>query len=79
MRASWRRPISGGLDGRRKSAGGWLVARTTRSWSFPPGQGACTGETYERWRRAHDDAEERSAMGLMSFVERLGRRSSRRA
>jgi hypothetical protein len=34
-------------------------------------------ETYERWRRAHDDAEERSAMGLMNFVERLGRRSSR--
>jgi hypothetical protein len=31
--------------------------------------------TYERWRRAHDDAEERSAMGLMNFVERLGRRS----
>ena len=20
----------------------WLVARTTRSWSFPPGHGACT-------------------------------------
>ena len=35
--------------------------------------------TYERWRQAHDDAEERSAMGLMSFVERLGRRTSRRA
>jgi hypothetical protein len=34
--------------------------------------------TYERWRRAYDDAEERSAMGLMNFVERLGRRSSRR-
>jgi hypothetical protein len=31
--------------------------------------------TYERWRQAHDDAEERSAMGLMNFVERLGRRS----
>ena len=31
--------------------------------------------TYERWRRAHDDAEERSAMGLMNFVERLGRRT----
>ena len=42
MRASWRRLISGGLDGRRKSAGGWLVARTTRSWRFPPGHGACT-------------------------------------
>ena len=33
--------------------------------------------TYERWRRAYDDAEERSAMGLMNFVERLGRRTSR--
>jgi hypothetical protein len=33
--------------------------------------------TYERWRRAYDDAEERSAMGLMNFVERLVRRSSR--
>jgi len=36
-------------------------------------------ETYERWRRAHDDAEERSVMGLMAFAQRLGRRSSRRA
>ena len=36
--------------------------------------------TYERWWcQAHDDAEERSAMGLMNFVERLGRRRSRRA
>jgi hypothetical protein len=35
--------------------------------------------TYERWRRAHDDAEERSAMGLMNFAERLGRWTSRRA
>ena len=34
---------------------------------------------YEGWRRAHDDAEERSAWGLMGFVQRLGRRSSRRA
>ena len=34
--------------------------------------------TYERWRQAHDDAEERSNIGLMSFVERLGRGSSRR-
>ena len=35
--------------------------------------------TYERWHRAHDEAEDRSAWGLMNFVERLGRRSSRRA
>jgi len=33
--------------------------------------------TYERWRRIHDAAEERSNIGLMSFVERLSRRSSR--
>jgi hypothetical protein len=31
--------------------------------------------TYERWRRAYDDVEERSAMGLMNFVERLDRRA----
>ena len=30
--------------------------------------------TYERWRRAHDDAEERSIMGLLNFAERLARR-----
>ena len=33
--------------------------------------------TYERWHRAHDAAEERSAMGLMNFVERLGRATRR--
>ena len=35
--------------------------------------------TYERWCRVHDAAEERSTIGLMGFVERLGRRLSRRA
>ena len=35
--------------------------------------------TYERWRRVHDAAEDRSNIGLMGFVERLGRRTSRRA
>ena len=35
--------------------------------------------TYERWGQAHEVAEERSTIGLMGFVERLGRRSSRRA
>jgi hypothetical protein len=34
--------------------------------------------TYERWRRAHDRNEERSAWGLMNFAERLGCRTSRR-
>jgi hypothetical protein len=36
-------------------------------------------ETYARWRRVHDAAEDRSNIGLMNFAERLGRRSSRRA
>jgi hypothetical protein len=31
--------------------------------------------TYERCHRVHDEAEDRSAWGLMNFVERLGRRS----
>ena len=35
--------------------------------------------TYQRWRRVHDVAEERSTIGLMGFAERLGRRTSRRA
>jgi len=35
--------------------------------------------TYERWCRVHDAAEERSTIGLTGFVERLGRRLSRRA
>ena len=47
--------------------------------AFPARPRGMHQETYERWRRVHDDAEERSAMGLMNFVERLGRRSSRRA
>jgi hypothetical protein len=46
---------------------------------FPAKPKGMHWRTYERWRRAHDDAEERSVMGLMAFVERLGRRSSRRA
>ena len=46
---------------------------------FPDRPKGMHRRTYERWRRAHDDAEERSVMGLMNFVERLGRRSSRRA
>jgi hypothetical protein len=35
--------------------------------------------TYDRLRRLHDAAAERSMIGLMGFVERLGRRTSRRA
>jgi hypothetical protein len=35
--------------------------------------------TYDRLRRVHDAAEEQSTIGLMGFVERLGRRSYRRA
>ena len=44
---------------------------------FPPGQGSCTGRPTNSGAQAHDDAEERSAMGLMNLVERLGHRSSR--
>ena len=43
--------------------------------AFPARPRGMHQETYERWRRAHDDAQERSAMGLMNFAERLGRRS----
>ena len=46
---------------------------------FPARPRGMHQETYERWRRVHDAAEERSTIGLMNFVERLGRRSSRRA
>jgi hypothetical protein len=34
---------------------------------------------YDRLRRLHEVAEERSAIGLIGFVERLSRRASRRA
>ena len=46
---------------------------------FPAKPKGMHRRTYERWRRVYDVAEERSVMGLMAFVERLGRRSSRRA
>ena len=34
--------------------------------------------TYDRLRRLHGVAEGQSTMGLMGFLERLGRRASRR-
>jgi hypothetical protein len=46
---------------------------------FPAKPRGMHRRTYERWRRVHDAAEERSNIGLMNFVERLGRRTSRRA
>jgi hypothetical protein len=46
---------------------------------FPDKPKGMHWRTYERWRRIHDVAEERSNRGLMGFVERLGRRTSRRA
>ena len=46
---------------------------------FPDKPKGMHWRTYERWRRVHDVAEERSTIGLMGFVERLGRRTSRRA
>jgi hypothetical protein len=44
--------------------------------AFPEKPKGMHWRTYERWRRVHDAAEERSTIGLMGFVERLGRRSS---
>ena len=46
---------------------------------FPDKPKGMHRRTYERWRRVHDVGEERSAIGLMGLVERLVRRSSRRA
>ena len=46
---------------------------------FPDKPKGMHWRTYEHWRRLHDAAEERSNIGLMGFVERLGRRTSRRA
>jgi hypothetical protein len=46
---------------------------------FPDKPKGMHWRTYERWRRVHDVAEERSTVGLMGFVERQRRRTSRRA
>jgi hypothetical protein len=46
---------------------------------FPGKPRGMHGRTYDRLRRAHDIVEERLNIGLLRFVERLGRRSSRRA
>ena len=46
---------------------------------FPDKPKGMHWRTYDSLRRLHDVAEERSAIGLMGFVERLGRRASRRA
>ena len=43
---------------------------------FPDKPKGMHWRTYERWRRVHDAAQERSIIGLMGFVERLRRRSS---
>jgi hypothetical protein len=42
---------------------------------FPARPRGMQRRTYEPVCRTRDDAEERSAVGLMNFVERLGRRS----
>ena len=47
------------------------------SEEFPDKPKGMHWRTYERLRRVHDVAEERSAIGLRSFVERLGRRFRR--
>jgi hypothetical protein len=46
---------------------------------FPDKPKGMHWRTYDRLYRIHDAAEERSTIGLMGFVGRLGRRSSRRA
>ena len=43
---------------------------------FPDKPKGMHWRTYERQRRPHDAGEERSTIGLIGFVERLGRRSS---
>jgi hypothetical protein len=47
--------------------------------AFPEKPKGMHWRTYERQRRLHDAAEARSTIGLMGFVKRLGRRTSRRA
>jgi hypothetical protein len=44
---------------------------------FPEKPRGMHWRTYERWRRTHDAAEERSTTGLIKFLERLDRRIGR--
>jgi hypothetical protein len=46
--------------------------------AFPDKPRGMHWRTYNCLRRAHDTAEERSNIGLMRFVDRLGRTSSQR-
>jgi hypothetical protein len=46
---------------------------------FPDKPKGMHWRTYDRLCRLYEAAEERSTVGLMGFVKRLGRRSSRRA
>ena len=46
---------------------------------FPDKPKGMHWRTYDRLRRLHDAAEQRSMVGLMGFVERRGRRTSWRA
>jgi hypothetical protein len=46
---------------------------------FPDRPKGLHWRTYDRLRHAYDIAEARSTIGLVRFVKRLGRRSSRRA
>jgi hypothetical protein len=48
------------------------------SEEFPDKPNGMHWRTYEQWRRVHDVAEERSNIGLRSYLERLCRRSLRR-
>lgn len=46
---------------------------------FPDKPKGMRWRTYERQRRLHDAAEERSTIGLIGFAERLGDDPPRRA
>src|SRR3954451_22018069 len=75
MRANRNRPICGGLKitkGLRMRLGG----SPNMLEDFPEKPKGMHWRTYERWRRVHDVAEQRSTIGLMGFLDRLGRRSS---
>jgi hypothetical protein len=78
--ASQRETVS--QRGRRKAQkirmrlGGGSPSMTN---DFPARPRGMHEQTFERWRRIHDAAEECSTNGLIRFVERLGRRISRRA
>jgi hypothetical protein len=65
----------------------WKAQKIRMKWGgspnmledFPDKPKGMHWRTYERWRRIHNAVEERSTTSLIGFVERMGRRISRRA